>query len=94
VASGIGTTFVNTGATISLGLTLVIMASVLSRPEIQAIFLGTAVAGVSFTAGAAFLEAIHGIFLLSTGLVLAAIVPSALRGGKPPAAPAVGEDID
>jgi EmrB/QacA subfamily drug resistance transporter len=94
VASGIGTTFVNTGATISLGLTLVIMTSVLSRPEIQAIFLGTAAAGVPFTAGAKFLEAIHGIFLASTGLVLAAIVPSALRGGKPPAAPVVGEDID
>jgi EmrB/QacA subfamily drug resistance transporter len=94
VASGIGTTFVNTGATISLGLTLVIMTSVLSRPEIQAIFLGTAVAGMPFTAGAKFLEAIHGIFLVSTGLVLAALVPSALRGPKPPAAAAVGEDID
>jgi len=94
VASGIGVTFVNTGATISLGLTLVIMTSVLTRPEIQAIFLGTSVGGMPFTAGPKFLEAIHGIFLVSTGLVLAAVVPSALRGGQRPAAKAEGEDID
>jgi len=97
VASGMGVTFVNTGATISLGLTLVIMTSVLSRPEIQAIFLGSSVAGVPFTAGAKFLEAIHGIFLVSTALVLAAAIPSALRGSKtvePPAPATPGEDID
>jgi EmrB/QacA subfamily drug resistance transporter len=94
VASGIGTTFVNTGSTISLGLTLVIMTSVLSRPQIQAIFLGTAVAGVPFTAGAQFLQAIHAIFLASTGLVVAALVPSALRGGRVPAPTPPTEDID
>jgi EmrB/QacA subfamily drug resistance transporter len=94
VASGIGTTFVNTGATISLGLTLVIMTSVLSRPQIQAIFLGTAVAGVPFTAGTQFLQAIHGIFLASTGLVVAALVPSALRSGRAPTPAPPAEDID
>jgi len=94
VASGIGTTFVNTGATISLGLTLLILTSVLSRPEIQAIFLGTAAAGTPFTAGPAFLQAIHGIFLVSTVLVLAALVPSVLRGKRPVVSPAPGEDID
>ena len=95
VASGIGTTLVNTGSTISLGLTLVIMSTVLTRPEIDAIFLGTAVAGAPFTAGAQFLEAIHGIFLVSTALVLAALVPSALRGGRrAPPPPPVGEAID
>ncbi len=93
VASGIGTTLVNTGSTISLGLSLVFMASVISRPEIDAIFLGTAVAGVPFTAGAQFLEAIHAIFLVSTALVVAAFVPSVLGGRRPrrpvPAVPAV-----
>jgi len=94
VASGIGTTFVNTGATISLGLTLVIMTSVLSRPEIQAIFLGTAASGTPFTAGPQFLQAIHFIFLVSTGLVLAALVPSLLRGATPPPAPQPSPDAD
>ena len=94
VASGIGVTLVNTGATISLGVTLVIMTSVVSRPQIQAIFLGTAVAGVPFTAGPQFLQAIHGIFLASTALVLAAVVPSILRGGKLPPPAGRGEDID
>ncbi|HTT16432.1 MAG TPA: MFS transporter [Thermoplasmata archaeon] len=92
VASGIGVTFVNTGATISLGITLLIMTSVLSRPEIQAIFLGTAAGGMPFAAGGRFLEAIHGIFLASTVLVLCALVPSVLRGGTPAApAPAAGD---
>jgi EmrB/QacA subfamily drug resistance transporter len=84
VASGIGTTFVNTGATISLGVTLVIMSSVLSRPEIQAIFLGTARAGGGATTGAGFLDAIHLIFAVSAALILAAIVPSVVRGKTPP----------
>jgi len=96
VASGAGLTLVNCGATISLGLTLVIMSTALTRPEIQAIFLGSANASMPFTAGASFLQAIHWIFLVSTALVVAALVPSALRGpGRPPSAtPPVGEAID
>jgi EmrB/QacA subfamily drug resistance transporter len=94
VASGIGVTFVNTGATISLGITLLIMAGTLSRPEIQAIFLGTATAGLPFTAGAKFLEAIHGIFLASTALVLAALVPSVLRGRDPKPVAAPADEVD
>ena len=94
VASGISVTLVNTGATISLGLTLVILSSVLTRPEINAIFLGTAVPGMPFAAASSFLLAIHVIFLVSTALVLAAIVPSALRGPSHPVAPPVGEAVD
>ncbi len=94
VASGIGVTFVNTGTTISLGVTLLIMTSVLSRPEIQAIFLGTAVSGVPFAAAGKFLEAIHGIFLASTALLLAALVPSVLRGADRPAPPPAAGDVD
>ena len=82
VASGTGITLVNTGATISLGVTLVIMSSALTRPEIQAIFLGTATSGMAFTAGPQFLQAIHTIFLVSTALVLVALVPAVLRGGR------------
>lgn len=89
VASGIGTTFVNTGATVSLGITLLIMTSVLSRPEVQAIFLGTA-AGGAVQIGRGFLDAIHLIFLVSTGLIVAAFYPS-LRSGRRPPPSAAGE---
>ncbi len=82
IASGIGTTFVNTGSTVSLGLTLVVMASVLPESSIAAIFLGTATSG---SAAAGFLDSIHLIFLISALLCLAALVPSVLRGN--PVAP-------
>jgi EmrB/QacA subfamily drug resistance transporter len=93
VASGIGTTFVNTGATVSLGLSIVVMSSVISRDQIQKIFLGTAAPG-SFTAGAGFLESIHVIFAISAVLILVALVPTVLRGRTPPAPPTPTEDID
>ncbi len=95
VASGIGTTFVNAGATVSLGLTLILMSSVLSRPEIQEVFLGTAASAQSFAAGAGFLETIHLIFLVSTALILSALVPTLVLGRAKAAPPAPGpEDID
>jgi EmrB/QacA subfamily drug resistance transporter len=87
VASGIGTTFINTGTTISLGLTLIIMSSVLSRSAIQSIFLGSANPAVPFPAAAGFLSAIHLIFLISAGLLFAALVPW-LRRPKPAPPPA------
>ena len=94
VASGIGSTFLNTGSTVSLGVTLFIMASVLTRPEIQAIFLGTASSALGTSIGPNFLDAIHLIFEVSAALVLAALIPSVLRGvaPAPPAPPP--EDID
>jgi MFS family permease len=95
VASGIGTTFVNAGATVSLGLTLILMTSVLSRPEIQEVFLGTAASAQSFAAGAGFLETIHLIFLVSTALILTALVPVLVLGKSEPApAPPAPENID
>ena len=94
VASGIGTTFVNTGVTVSLGVTLLIMSSVLSRPEIQAIFLGTATAGGVALVGHRFLDAIHLIFLASAALVLVALVPILLRGAHPPAPRVAAPDAE
>jgi EmrB/QacA subfamily drug resistance transporter len=84
VASGIGTTFINTGTTVSLALTLIIMTSVLPRSAISAIFLGTVPPGTVFPAAGDFLNAIHLIFLISAALCLAALVPW-IRRGKPPA---------
>ncbi len=94
VASGVGTTLINTGSTISLGVTLLVMSSVLSRASIQAIFLGTATSAEGFTAGAGFLEAIHLIFLVSAVLLLVSLVPSILRGRTPPAPSVPQEDVD
>ncbi len=91
VASGVGTTFVNTGSTISLGITLLVMSQVLPRSAIVAIFLGSSAQGIAPGVASGFLESIHTIFLISAGLVLAAMVPSALREAVaragPPAAP-------
>jgi EmrB/QacA subfamily drug resistance transporter len=86
VASGIGTTFLNTGATISLGVTLVVMAQVMPRAAIQAILVGSSVPGGAGSISAGFLSAIHFIFLLSAGLILVALIPSVLRGKTPPVA--------
>jgi EmrB/QacA subfamily drug resistance transporter len=94
VASGIGTTFVNTGATISLGLTLLIMTGILSRPEVQAIFLGTAAGTGGVAIGPRFLDAIHWIFLMSTALVLSALYPSFVGGRKRRVGRPVEEGID
>ena len=80
IASAIGSTLLNTGSTISLGITLVVMSSVLSLSAIQAIFLGNASAANPFTEGAGFLTSIHLIFLISALLCVAALVPSVLRG--------------
>lgn len=75
VASGIGTTFINAGATISLGLTLIVLSSVVPRSAIQAIFLGTAQPGMPFAAAGEFLTAIHLIFIVSAALLFVALVP-------------------
>ena len=82
VASGIGTTFINSGITVSLGITIVVMTSVLPRSALSAIFLGTVRAGTPFPAASGFLDAIHLIFFLSAALCVAALVPSFLRGTK------------
>ncbi len=94
VASGIGTTFINTGSTISLGLTLIVMTSVLSRSSIQEIFLGTVPKGSTFAAAAGFLDAIHLIFLISAVLCLIAIVPSLRRDARPPDRPPPSTEPD
>ena len=77
VAAGMGTTLTNTGAAVSLGVTLALMASVMPQSMMVAILLGTAASG---TAAAGFLNAIHLIFLVSALLCLVAIGPSLLRG--------------
>ena len=85
VASGIGTTFLNTGAVVSLGLTLVIMSTVVPRSVLEIILTGGTVTTGTVAAAAGFLESIHLIFFVSAGIILASLVPIALRGKPPPA---------
>jgi EmrB/QacA subfamily drug resistance transporter len=80
VASGISTTFVNTGTTLSMGITLVVMSSVMPKGALEAIFLGSA-SGITVAGG--FLNAIHLIFIVSAVLCMVAIAPSILRGRSP-----------
>jgi EmrB/QacA subfamily drug resistance transporter len=84
VASGIGTTFLNTGATVSLGLTLVIMSTVVPRSALEVILTGGTVTGGSVAIAAGFLQSIHWIFFASAGLILLSLIPIALRGKSPP----------
>ena len=83
VASGIGTTFLNTGATLSLGVTLVIMSSVVPRSVLEVILTGGTVHGAATSAAAGFLSSIHLIFLVSAALIFLSLVPLALRGRSP-----------
>jgi len=80
VASAVGSTLLNTGSTISLGITLIVMSSVLPLTAIQQIFLGTASPSHPFTEGAGFLTSIHLIFGISAALCVAALIPSVFRG--------------
>jgi EmrB/QacA subfamily drug resistance transporter len=80
VASGIGTTFLNTGATVSLGVTLLIMSSVVSRSALETILTGGTVTGSSASVATGFLDSIHLIFLVSAALILLSLIPMALRG--------------
>ncbi|HTT15726.1 MAG TPA: MFS transporter [Thermoplasmata archaeon] len=84
VASGIGTTFLNCGATISLGITLLVMSAVMPRSAIDAILVGGSAAGLPSGVASGFLSSIHTIFLISGILALLALIPSALRGATPP----------
>ncbi|MGA9840364.1 MAG: MFS transporter [Thermoplasmata archaeon] len=84
VASGIGTTFLNTGATLSLGVTLVIMSTVVPRSALEIILTGGTVHSSSVSVAAGFLSSIHLIFFVSAALILLSLVPIALRGRSPP----------
>ncbi|MGI0130010.1 MAG: MFS transporter [Thermoplasmata archaeon] len=84
VASGIGTTFLNTGATVSLGVTLVIMSSVVPRSALEVILTGGTVTGGGGGVAAGFLGSIHLIFFVSAALILLSLVPIVLRGRASP----------
>lgn len=84
IGSAVGTTFVNTGSTISIGITLLIMAEELPRAALQAIFVGASVPEPTTSIAAGFLIAIHHIFLVAAVLILVGLLPTLLRGRSPP----------
>lgn len=80
VAAGIGTTLVNSGTTLSLGLAILVMANALPLGPLTSIFLGVAHATLPVSAIARFIDATHSVFEVSAFLLLIALVPAAMRG--------------
>jgi EmrB/QacA subfamily drug resistance transporter len=87
VASGIGTTLLNCGTTISLGISLIVLAQVLPHAAIVSILLGAPTQTVAPGVASGFLEAIHVVFLASAGLLLVALIPAILRNPARAVAP-------
>jgi EmrB/QacA subfamily drug resistance transporter len=87
IAAGTGTTLMNAGQTLSLGLAVLVLSRSLPLSGLTAIFTGSsATAPVGFSAPA-FLGGIHLLFLLSAAMLLAAVVPSVLRPESAPSRP-------
>jgi len=91
VAAGIGTTLLNSGVTLSLGLAIFVMASAVPLGALTSIFLGTAHATATPAAVGRFIDATHSVFALSAILLLVALIPAAMRGpenrSRPPGQP-------
>ncbi|MDA4122573.1 MAG: MFS transporter [Thaumarchaeota archaeon] len=85
LASGISVTLVQIGATFSLAIAFLIMATVTPVAQLAQIFLGTAVAS-SPSSVASFISSIHLVYYASTLFLIAALVPSLSRGRQPPPA--------
>ncbi len=79
VAAGTGTTLMNAGSTLSLGLAVLVLARNLPASSLAAIFTGTSAEVPANFSAAGFLSGIHLVFLISGLLLLVGIVPSVLR---------------
>ncbi|MHB1434887.1 MAG: hypothetical protein ACYCPN_00665 [Thermoplasmata archaeon] len=70
----------NASTTFSLALAILVISSVMGLPRVEAIFLGTGIHGTyPPSLVASFVNSIHRVFWVSTGLLLLALLPSALR---------------
>ncbi|HEV2316640.1 MAG TPA: MFS transporter [Thermoplasmata archaeon] len=89
VAAGTGTTLMNAGQTVSLGVAVLVISRTLPPSSLGAIFTGKLGAIPPDFRVADFMSGIHLVFLISAILMLAAVVPSVLRppsaGPAPPA---------
>ena len=83
VAAGTSTTLVTSGTTFSLAFSIATLSTVMSLGNIVTVFLGRAIGSPStVTAVGPFVSAVHLVFGISAGLVIAAMIPSALRGSE------------
>ncbi len=78
VSSGIFTTTVQTGSSLSQGIAFLVMSLYLPASQIQKVLLTHGASAANFATG--FLSAIHAVNYISAGLLMFAIIPSAMRG--------------
>ncbi len=83
VASGIMNTLRNTGMVLSFGLSLVVISDVIPRNIVYQLFIGTLQGGLPHQLAAQYLSGQQTAFLASAGLLIVAIVLSAIRGQMP-----------
>ncbi len=81
VAAGTGTTLVNAGVTLSLGLSVLVMSRAMTLPGLEGIFLGGPGAATSLPVGP-FLSSVHLVFAASAALLVVALLPAAFRGPR------------
>ncbi len=80
VAAGTGTTLVNAGVTLSLGLAVLAMSRAIALPGLEGIFLGSG--GTEAIPIGPFLTSVHLVFGVSAALLLIAVAPAALRPSR------------
>ena len=73
----------NVGSTLSLGMAVLVLSRALPLGSLTAVFTGGPAAVPAGFDPIAFLSGIHLVFLISGGMLLAAVLPSALRPDNP-----------
>ncbi len=79
VAAGMTTLLFNSGQTLAIATTMVILSTVMSYKLLAELFTGTATGGESIN-GVAFMQGLHEVFLVGAVITVVAIVCSSLRG--------------
>lgn len=79
VAAGTGTTLMNVGSTLSLGVAVLALARGLPPQSLAIIFTGSSAQVPASFSPVEFLSGIHMVFLLSGLVLLVAVIPSVLR---------------
>lgn len=85
IAAGTRSLLLNSGQTMSIALTMAIIATAMSYETLVSLFSGSAQAAQALDA-AAFMDGLHKVFLVSALLSVIAIVCSMLRGAEVPRA--------
>ena len=82
IASGMSSTLVNVGSIFSMGMAFYVMSLNVPMKNLAGIFLGTSNGGQVGAWVNSFISSIHYLFIISTAILLIAIVPSVLRGDR------------